>query len=325
MSMVYHMLVKRPDQIRLAMLGMVDGNGHPYSWSAIFNGFDPKAMSRCPYPVIPEYLGRQAADAIGIPGARVTHIWCEHPDEARRVSKAALIPNVVARPEDVIGQVDAVIIPTDIGHEHVSRARPFIEAGLPLFIDKPLVDNEADLRQFVRWHREGKAFLSTSGLRYSREYAECRARLADIGELRWLTMTMSKSWERYGIHALEGIYRFLPPGGWLDVINTGRGKADLVHLRHETGVDVSLAVIEDLAAAFGCLNVYGTKGQLSAQFADTFFAFKTQLEQFVAYLRTGVLPVPFTETVELMKLVIAGCRSRRESGRRVSLKEISAD
>jgi hypothetical protein len=27
--------------IRLAMVGMVDGNGHPCSWSAMFNGFDP--------------------------------------------------------------------------------------------------------------------------------------------------------------------------------------------------------------------------------------------------------------------------------------------
>ena len=33
------------DSIRLAMLGMVDGNGHPYLWSAIFNGYDPDEMA----------------------------------------------------------------------------------------------------------------------------------------------------------------------------------------------------------------------------------------------------------------------------------------
>ena len=55
-------LVKDPDHIRLAMLGMVDGNGHPFSWSAIINGrYDPaddeqvhhglaprRGMSQCP-------------------------------------------------------------------------------------------------------------------------------------------------------------------------------------------------------------------------------------------------------------------------------------
>jgi len=60
----------------------------------------------------------------------------------------------------------------------------------------------------------------------------------------------------------------------------------------------------------------------SARFGDTFFAFKTQLEQFIQYLRSGQPPFPFSETVELMKIVIAGTRSRNESGRKVSLDEI---
>ena len=129
-------LVKDPDNIRLAMLGMVDGNGHPFSWSAIVNGrYDRDEMSRCGYPVIPQYLGAQPAGALGIEGAKVTHVWCDSPADGPRVARAAFIPNVVADPRDVIGQVDAVIIPTDKGHEHVERARPFVEAGLPLFID----------------------------------------------------------------------------------------------------------------------------------------------------------------------------------------------
>ena len=31
-------------EFKIAMLGMVDGNGHPYSWSAMFNGYDKEAM-----------------------------------------------------------------------------------------------------------------------------------------------------------------------------------------------------------------------------------------------------------------------------------------
>ena len=51
-------LVKN-ETIRLAMLGMVEGNGHPYSWSAIFNGYDRAAMAKCPYPTIPDYLNKE--------------------------------------------------------------------------------------------------------------------------------------------------------------------------------------------------------------------------------------------------------------------------
>jgi predicted dehydrogenase len=316
-------LVGNPDDIRLAMLGMVEGNGHPYSWSAIFNGYDRERMAASPYPNIAEYLGRQPREAFGIPGARVTHICCDKPSDAESVARASLIPNVVRRSEDVIGHVDAVVIATDIGSEHLERTRPFIEAGVPLFIDKPLVDREDHLRQFVAWQRAGKPVLSTSCMRYSREFA-CREQLIQqTGQLRLITMTMAKTWERYGIHGLEGVYPFLAPGGWLSVTNTGTQKANLVHIRHAQGPDVLLATIGDLYGAFGCLSLYGTAGWVATQFKDTFHAFKTQLEAFIHYLRTGLLPFPFDETVELMKIIIAGIRSREEAGRTVMLSEIA--
>ena len=134
------------------MLGMIEGNGHPFSWSAIVNGYNPEKMAKCPYPGIPKYLGRQPLESVRIPGARVTHIWTDNPAEAPNVAGASKIENVVAKPEDVIGKVDAAIISTDDGNDHVRRASPFIEAGLPVFMDKPMATNMPDLGQFVRWH-----------------------------------------------------------------------------------------------------------------------------------------------------------------------------
>lgn len=316
-------LVPRPNQIRLAMLGMVDGNGHPYSWSAIINGqYDAQVMADCGFPVIPQYLGAEPKENLGIPGAKVTHVWCDTPEDAEKVARATFIPNVVHRPEDVIGQVDAVVIPTDRGWEHVDRARPFIEAGLPVFIDKPLTDREDHLARFVRWQSEGRPILSTSCMRYAREFVEARTRMSEVGEPRLLTMTTPKSWERYGIHALEGVYPFLAPGGWESVSNTGTEQANIVHVRHASGIDVVLFAIADMYGAFGCLDIYGTKGAMNIRFKDTFFAFKTQLVAFIDYLRTGRPPFPFAQTVELMKIVIAGIRSREEHGRSVALSEI---
>jgi len=317
-------LVPDPGAIRLAMLGLVDGNGHPYSWSAIINGrYDRAAMADCGFPSIPQYLAAESPEHLGIPGVQVTHVWCDDPAEAVKVAKAAFIPHVVKRPEDVIGAVDAVVIPTDRGWEHVDRARPFIEAGLPLFIDKPLCDRIEDLRQFVAWHREGKAFLSTSAMRYAKEFVAARERMAQtVGQPRLMTVTTPKSWERYGIHALEAVYPLLAPGGWVSVANTGTESANIVHARHAGGGDVVLAAVADMYGAFAKLNVYGTTGSLAAALEGTFYAFKQQLVAFVDYLRTGEPPVPFDETVELMKIIIAGVRSRQESGRMVRLEEI---
>ena len=44
---------KDPNNIKLGIIGMTEGNGHPYSWSAIFNRYDVDAMTKeCPFPGI---------------------------------------------------------------------------------------------------------------------------------------------------------------------------------------------------------------------------------------------------------------------------------
>ena len=307
--------------IRLAMLGMVDGNGHPYSWSAIFNGYDEKEMASCPFAGIPEYLNKQPKDTLGIPGAKVTHVWTDDPADARHVAKCSLVPNVVDKAPDVIGQVDAVIVATDKGHEHVERCRPFVEAGLPVFVDKPMVDNEPDLLTFSRWVTDGKPILSSSCMRYTKEFLPYHNSTHELGALRVVSITMAKTWERYGIHALEGMYPILGPG-FISARNIGTLDRNVVHLKHARGVDVVVTVNKDMYGGFGLLTLCGTAGSIQTAMKDTYYAFKAQLVAFNRYLRTGERPFPFAETVELMKLVIAGTRSREEGGREVKLDEI---
>ena len=318
------MLVRDPEAVRLAMLGMVDGNGHPYSWSAILNGYDRERMASCPFAGIPAYLDKEPPESFGIPGVKVTHIWTDDPADAPKVAKASLIPNIATRPEDVIGHVDAVVIATDKGHEHVERCRPFVEAGLPIFVDKPLVDNEEDLKTFGRWIRGGAPIMSSSCMRYCKEFTPYRISTRDLGGLRFASVTTCKSWERYGIHALEAVYPILGPG-FESARNTGTAGRDIVHLKHSSGVDVTLAAITDMHGAFGVLQLCGTAGNATAKLSDTFHAFKAQLRAFVDFLHTGIRPFPFQETEELMRIVIAGIRSREQGGREVPLAEILAE
>lgn len=307
--------------LSLAMLGMVEGNGHPYSWSAIFNGYDPEEMKRCPYPTIPDYLGREPRERLGIPGARVTHIWTDDPADAPRVARASLIPQVVDLPEAVLGQVDAVIVATDIGSEHVSRCRPFVEAGLPVFVDKPLVDNAEDLAVFRRWvEDEGRPILSSSCMAYAKEFQPYRESTSDLGELRYASVTTPKSWERYGIHALSAVYPIFGPG-FISARNTGTTERNVVHFTHARGADVVVAAVSDMYGGFCPLQLCGTAGSVQIAFRDTFYAFKAQLVDFVHFVRTGQRPFPFGETEELMRMLIAGIRSREEGGREVALAE----
>ena len=43
-------------KLKAGIIGISSGNGHPYAFSAIINGYNEKEMAKCRFEVIPEYL-----------------------------------------------------------------------------------------------------------------------------------------------------------------------------------------------------------------------------------------------------------------------------
>ena len=66
---------------------------------------------------------------------------------------------------------------------HFQMARPFLEAGLPVFVDKPLSLEVSELRAFKPYLERGQ-LMSCAGMRYARELDEPRADLAAYGRLK---------------------------------------------------------------------------------------------------------------------------------------------
>ena len=309
-------------KIKLAMLGMTEGNGHPYSWSIIINGrYNAEALAKCPYAAIIDYISKQPKKTLGIQDVEVSHVWTDDPEDAKLVAKVAEIENIVEDPKEVIDHVDAVLVATDIGSEHVERCRPFVEANVPIFVDKPLCDNFSDLKIFQKWIEEGKPIISSSAMRYCKEFEPYHQSTYELGDLRYINVTMAKSWEKYGIHALETLYPIVGPG-FTSIQNLGDKDRNIVHLHHSKGIDINIANVYDMLGGFGLVSLAGTKSGIQIKSTDTFYAFKKQLESYVHYLRTGLKPVPWEETNELMKLVAAGIKSKEEGGKKITLSEV---
>lgn len=303
---------------KLGIIGLSPGNGHPYSWSAIFNGYDKKEMAECPFTVIPEYLALQKPEDFGIEGARVTHIWTQDPKISKQVARSSFIENVVENMTDLIGKVDAIVLARDDGENHLKMAKPFIEAGLPIFIDKPLTDQENDLKEFVRYYREGRQIMSCSSMRYERNILALREN-QEIGRILTAGAVTPKYWRTYGIHMIEAVYTVMGRGVE-SVRNVGRAGEEIVHLDYADGRH---AVIQTFAKiAGGSITFYGEKGPAPVAASDAFFQFKSMLKHFIRMLDTGKPTIDWTETVEMAKLVIAGQRSLEEGGRIIKLTEI---
>src|SRR5208282_2042166 len=103
----------------------------------------------------------------------------------------------------------AVIIARDDHEVHFQMASPFLEAGLPVFVDKPLSLETSELRALKPYLEKGQ-LMSCSGMRYSRELDEPRADLAAYRRLKLIRCAIVLSWEKYGGHLLEAALSVIP-------------------------------------------------------------------------------------------------------------------
>ena len=162
---------------------MSAGNAHPYSWSSIINGkYDGEEISRLGYPAVAAYLNANQ-DTLGLPNARVTHVWTQNAGISKSIAASSGIEQVVNNAADIIGQIDAVILARDDAEFHREMAEPFIEAGIPVFIDKPLAISQADLQWFEEQHEAGKFIMSCSSMRYANECRIVKQELASLDKL----------------------------------------------------------------------------------------------------------------------------------------------
>lgn len=296
-------------ELRLAVLGLSEGNGHPYSWSAIFNGYDPQAMAGCGFPVICEYLAEREFPRDAVDGARVTSVWTQDAVLSRQIADAALIETVLDRPEDAIGHVDGILLARDDPENHLEMARPFLQAGLPVYIDKPMATDLATAKAiFDLQHWPGQVF-SCSALRYAQElFLDDGARNA-LGAIRHVHATVPKSWEKYAVHAIEpALIGLRPEGGVIRHQTWREGAIKTVNLLWADGKQATFSAIENGMAPIR-ISYVGETGSDVRTFSDSFTAFKSTLEAFVQSIRDKRQMIPQEFVLDVVRIIEYGTQS----------------
>lgn len=298
------------NKIRLGVIGLSSGNGHPYSWSAICNGYDPVEMEHCGFPVIPRYLEKQRFPEDRIPQVQVTHVWAQDDEVARHVAKAALIPHVVQDFTDMIGAVDGVLLARDDGETHLHFAMPFLRAGVPIYVDKPLALFRADAEaMYGAQHYSGQLF-SCSALRYARELMLSAEDRQSLGAIRAIHAMTPKDWDKYAVHVIEPALNLIPDRGAVARVQPwacegGRGLA----VAYSSGVQLHIHAAGDAVAPLS-LRVLGESGWKELNFRDSFAAFKAALEAFIQTMREKRPVIPEAFTLEVVDLIEAGGKSK---------------
>jgi predicted dehydrogenase len=297
--------------LRLGLIGMSEGNGHPYSWSAICNGYDAGEMAKCGFPVIPAYLAQRSWPRDQLPGVRVTHVWTQDHEVSHKIARAARIETVVARPEDMLGRIDALLLARDDARNHPQLAAPFLAAGLPVYVDKPVALSEAGfdaLQALQRW--PGQIF-SCSAMRFAPELRLEPTTAARIGPIRLIQGMTPKSWETYAIHLIDPLLQMLGHAARPETLFSGPvgGSGRMLALRWPNGgPDVHLVALGSAILSSVQLRVIGEKGEVTLVFRDSFSAFRAALAEFVAGAVEGRARVPEEFNRRAVQIVEMGLR-----------------
>ncbi|MFH1144931.1 MAG: Gfo/Idh/MocA family oxidoreductase [Candidatus Eisenbacteria bacterium] len=306
------------NETSVAILGFTEGNGHPFSFSAIVNGYDDAALAASGWAGIHQYVRRRDPSEFGIGALRVTHAWSQDPAATDRLCAACRIPHRVDDPQELIGQVAAVIIARDDHENHWTYARPFLEAGLPVMLDKPLSLSADDLSRLRPYLEQGR-LMSASGLRFAKELDEPRADLSPYGKLALVRGTVVLDWERYGVHIVEAILGLLP--GRPVAVTAHAAAHASVAIEMDDGTPVLVDALGKVPKIFR-VDLVGSERISTHEIEDNFSMFRRLLWHFSEMVRTGQPQIPPERTLDVMRVLIAGRRAMQEH-RRVALDELA--
>lgn len=297
--------------LKLGVIGSSEGNGHPYSWSAIFNGYDALEMEKCGYPVIPRYLEQQHWPASQIKEARVTAIWTQDIALSRHIAKAAKIEHILACYTDMIGQVDAILLARDDAHKHLQYAEPFLRQGIPIYIDKPIALSIDDLDRLYALEQYSGQIFTCSALRYSQQLALTKADRQSLGTIKQITAFTPKSWSKYAVHIIEPVLNMLPEGDnpvEMTVLSANKdsGSGSLM-VRWESGIQTNFFALGDVQTPIS-IRVFGTNGWKDFTFTDSFSAFKAALQAFIEGILDKKVMSDKAFNTTVVQLLERGCQ-----------------
>lgn len=297
------------EKLKLGIIGMSEGNGHPYSWAAIFNGYDTEKMKSCPFPVIPAYLLKQNYPSDFLSHrASVTHIWTQSRDVSEHISACSNIPFICDDLEDMIGRVDAVLLARDDAENHAKFALPVIKAGFPIYIDKPFGLRIKDAERLWDACQIDDQIFTCSALQFAKEFDQSRLDQEIIGTPQVVWGTIPKSWNKYAVHLIEPVLKMFPERGNLISVESLKGKDEsvkLVQVTWSSGLTAFFQTCGSLPAPLW-IRVLGDKGYQDFSFTDSYTAFKAALNYFLDVCQKIKPNVPKDFTREMVQILEEG-------------------
>jgi predicted dehydrogenase len=232
---------------------------------------------------------------------------------------------LVDKPEEIIGKVDGVLIESVDGSVHYERTLPFLEAGVPVFVDKPFT---CDLKQAkalaVLARAKNVPILTGSSLRYGLEVIEIQEKAHEVGKILGAevcspapTHPRNPGLFHYGIHGVETLYALMGPGCEA-VWSVSNDDTDVVTGLWRDGRIGSFRGIRKGQGGYG-YTAYCEKA-IVRKTINANYIYRELLKRIVKMFETGTPPIDISESVEIVAFIEAVMKSAANDGAKTALE-----
>ncbi|MBY0527056.1 MAG: Gfo/Idh/MocA family oxidoreductase [Gemmataceae bacterium] len=224
---------------------------------------------------------------------------------------------------DLLKKVDAVLLESVDGRPHLAQATPVIEAGKPIFIDKPVAGSLADAIKIYNLAKAKKVpVFSSSSLRFAPDIqgAKDNPKLGEVigcdafGACELEEHHPDLYW--YGIHGVEALFTIMGTG-CVSVTRTHTKDTDFVTGTWKDGRIGTYRGIRKGKKDIGAV-VFGSKDVLMAKSAS----YEPLVVEIAKFFKSGKPPVSAEETLEIFAFMEAADESKRKDGTPVLLSSV---
>lgn len=225
--------------------------------------------------------------------------------------------------ETLLAKVDGVLLETNDGHPRLEQTLQVLEAGKPVFIDKPVAASLRDvLMIYDAAERLGVPAFSTSSLRYAGGVQDVRG--GSIGTVFGCDAYSPASLEPshpdlfwYGIHGVEMLFSCMGTG-LQSVSRTTSDGMDVVVGKWDGG---RIGTFRGIRAGKSGYGGYAF-GEKEIAKLGPYQGYDPMLVEIAQFFRSGVAPVPAAETIELYAFMAAADESKRQGGKPVEIAAV---
>ncbi|GEM_PF-193474 len=226
----------------------------------------------------------------------------------------------------LLRKIDFVLLTSNDGRVHLEQALPAIEAGKPLYIDKPMAATLADIITLFDAARAKKIpVFSASSLRWIPGALELRGgsqgAVKGADAFSWAALEPTHPdlyW--YGIHGVEILYTVMGPG----CLSVSRFRTDDTEFCVGQWEDGRIGTFRGLRSSE---HSYGGTvfAEKKIEYLPMGSDYTPMLKAIAEFFATGRPPVAEDETVEIYAFMTAADRSKAQGGRPVLIADVLAE